>query len=51
MYQRLRDKGILVRWFNQDGIRDFVRISIGSPQQMEDFMTAVQTILQEERHA
>lgn len=51
MYQRLRDKGIMVRWFNQDGIRDYVRISIGSPRQMEDFMTAVQTILQEERHA
>ena len=32
---RLRERGILIRWFNQDRIRDWSRISIGTRAQME----------------
>ena len=35
LYRRWKENGILVRWFGQDRIRDFVRITIGSREQME----------------
>ena len=31
LYRRLKESGILVRWFDADRIRNFVRITIGSP--------------------
>ena len=35
LYRRLKEAGILVRWFDKDRIRDFVRVTIGSREQME----------------
>jgi len=35
LYQTLRDAGILVRHFNKPRIRDFIRISIGMPKDMD----------------
>ncbi|MEY8386593.1 histidinol-phosphate transaminase [Oscillospiraceae bacterium 38-13] len=35
LYRSLKEAGILVRWFDRDRIRDFVRITIGSREQME----------------
>jgi len=35
LYRVLKAKGILVRWFDSDRIREFVRITIGSREQME----------------
>ena len=35
VYRQLKARGILVRWFDSDRIRDFVRITIGSREQME----------------
>ena len=35
LYRRLKENGILVRWFDSDRIRDYVRITIGSSEQME----------------
>ena len=32
---RLRERGILIRWFDQDRIRDWSRISIGSGEEMD----------------
>ena len=32
---KLKENGILVRWFDADRIRDYVRITIGSKEQME----------------
>lgn len=35
LYRKLKENGILVRWFDKDRIRDFVRVTIGSREQME----------------
>ncbi len=34
LYETLKENGILVRWFDADRIRDFIRITIGSRAQM-----------------
>ena len=34
LYQKLKENGVLVRWFNADRIRSYVRITIGSAEQM-----------------
>jgi histidinol-phosphate aminotransferase len=34
VYEKIRDAGILVRHFAHSGIEDFVRITIGTPEQM-----------------
>jgi len=35
IYEAIKKEGILVRHFSQPGIEDFVRISIGTPEQMK----------------
>lgn len=37
LYQRLREKGILVRHFNQPLIEDYIRVTIGTKNEMEQF--------------
>ena len=34
LYRRLKESGILVRWFDKDRIRDYVRITVGSMEQL-----------------
>lgn len=41
LYRRLKERGILVRHFDKDGIRQFVRITIGRPEEMEQLISAV----------
>ena len=36
IYKKIKEKGILIRHFNTPGIEDFVRITIGTHQQMEE---------------
>ena len=43
--KRLREKKILIRYFDQPRIRDFVRITIGSREQMEKLIEATKEIL------
>ena len=43
--QKLREKKILVRWFNQPEIKDFLRITIGTPQEAKALVRAAQAIL------
>jgi len=43
--QKLRDKKILVRWFRQPEIKDFLRITIGTPVEAEALVRAVKAIL------
>jgi histidinol-phosphate aminotransferase len=43
--QKLREKKILVRWFNQPEIKDFLRITIGTPNEAKALVRAVKQIL------
>lgn len=43
--QALRERGVLVRYFDQPRIRDYVRISIGSREQMERVIFVTKEIL------
>lgn len=47
MQKALREKGILVRRFEIPRIRDFLRISIGSPEDMQTLISAAKAILEE----
>ena len=47
MYRELRKRGILVRHFSQERIRDYNRITVGTPEQMDQLITAVKAILEE----
>src|SRR5262249_21002679 len=42
---RLRTKEILVRWFDQDEIWDYLRITIGTPKQAEALVEAIDALL------
>jgi histidinol-phosphate aminotransferase len=42
-YQALKQKGILVRHFDIKGIEDFVRITIGTDEDMETLVTAIKS--------
>lgn len=44
IYQTLKKKGILVRHFNMEGIEDFVRISIGTRNDMQRFVEEVKAL-------
>jgi histidinol-phosphate aminotransferase len=46
IYQQLREKGILVRYFNKPRIDNFLRVSIGSDEEMECFLQAIAEIIQ-----
>ena len=45
MYSLLREKGILVRHFTDEKIKDYNRITIGSREEMEAFVEAVKEIV------
>ncbi len=49
LYQALKAKGVLVRQFNVKRICDFVRITVGTKEQMDILLTAVERILEEEK--
>ena len=46
LYRLLKEEGILVRWFDKDRLRDFVRITIGSMEQMAALADALDRILE-----
>lgn len=47
LFTALREKKILVRWFNQPRTKDYLRITVGTQEQMEQLVTALTTILEE----
>ncbi len=44
IYSRLREKKLLVRYFNKEGISDFVRISIGTDDEMSQLLSAMKSL-------
>lgn len=47
LYRKLREKGILVRHFDKSHISDYLRITVGSEDQMDALIRAVKSILSE----
>ena len=47
LYQGLKERGILVRHFSGERTKDFIRVTIGTREQMEAFLSAVADILNE----
>ena len=47
LYEKLKDRGILVRHFGNPRISDFVRITIGTDAQMDACLDAIRCILEE----
>lgn len=45
LYLKLKEKGILVRYFDKERIKDFIRITIGTRQQMETLIEKAGEIL------
>ncbi len=41
LHQKLQDKGILVRYFDQPLLRDFIRISVGKPEHTDALIKAL----------
>ena len=41
LYSALRERGILVRFINEPRITDRIRVTVGSPEQMERFVTEI----------
>jgi histidinol-phosphate aminotransferase len=44
-FATLREKGILVRHFNKDKIKDYMRVSIGTDEDMDTFLKACEKII------
>lgn len=51
VYEELKKKGVLVRYFGKAKIEDFVRITIGTPEQMQVMFEKLAEILQEQKGA
>ena len=47
LYKKLKEKGVLVRHFEKERIKEFNRITIGSPKEMEIFISKVKEILED----
>lgn len=45
LYEELKNRGILVRYFSKERIKDFIRITVGSKEQMQAVITNIEDIL------
>jgi len=45
LYEELKNRGILVRYFSKERIKDFVRITVGSKEQMQTVVNEIKDIL------
>jgi histidinol-phosphate aminotransferase len=44
IFKQLKEKNILVRWFNNPRIANYLRISIGTPEEMATLIQAIKEI-------
>jgi histidinol-phosphate aminotransferase len=44
IYEKIKSEGILVRFFNHPGITDYVRITIGTPENMQQLLDIMERI-------
>ncbi len=49
LYEKLREKNIFVRYFDAPRIRDYLRITIGTKEEMAVFLQTVKEIIRENR--
>ena len=45
LYLALKDKGILVRYFDGERTREYIRITVGTPEQMQTFIKTVKELI------
>ena len=50
-YEKLKENGILVRHFNKERIKDYVRVTIGTYDQMKAFVSEARYILEREERS
>lgn len=48
LYEALKARGVLIRHFNKAPIADFIRVTIGTDEEMAAFLSAIQEIMREE---
>jgi histidinol-phosphate aminotransferase len=49
LYEKLKERGVLIRHFDNPKITDYNRITIGTKEQMDSFLRAVSEILKEKK--
>mgnify|MGYP003290314620 FL=1 len=49
IYEELKKKGVLVRFWGKNKIEDFVRITIGTPEQMNVLFDKLAEIIEEQK--
>ncbi len=47
LYQELKNRGILIRHFDKPRLRDYIRVTIGTKDEMQAFVSTVKQILEE----
>ncbi len=47
LYEGLKDKGVLIRYFNKPRISDYVRITVGSQEQMDKMLEYINQVSKE----
>ncbi|MDD4315671.1 MAG: histidinol-phosphate transaminase [Clostridia bacterium] len=45
IYLALKERGILVRYFDKEGINNFIRVTVGTDSQMDEFLKELKTLL------
>ena len=48
LYEGLLERGIMIRYFRRADLRDYIRISIGTPEQNTRLLDALYTLIREE---
>lgn len=49
LYKALKEKGVLVRYFNKPRIKDYVRITVGSGEETDALIFALKAIIKEQK--